>query len=61
MIEVGGLTEFAAGNKAKIIRLKNRQQITFNVFLENLLNKGDISANVDMHPGDTLIIPEAWF
>lgn len=61
MIEVGGLTEFAAGNRAKIIRRSDGEQIALNVRLEDLLNKGDISANIAMQPGDTLIIPQSWF
>ena len=62
MIAVGGLTEFASGNKASIVRTINKskkQQI--RVRLEDLVKYGDISANVDMKPGDILIIPEAWF
>lgn len=61
MIEVGGLTEFAAGNRAKIIRRKNGKQITIDARLEDLLNDGDISANLPMQPGDILIIPQSWF
>ena len=61
MIEVGGLTEFAAGNRGKIVRREGGKQTTFKVRLEDLLSKGDISANVDMRPGDILIIPESWF
>lgn len=61
MIQVGGLTDFAAGNKAKIIRRINNKKIEFNVRLEDLMQAGDISANLNMHPGDILIIPETWF
>ncbi len=61
MIEVGGLAEFAAGNRAKIIRRVGGQESVINVRLENLLKKGDISANVSMRPGDILIIPESRF
>lgn len=61
MIEVGGLTEFAAGNRAKIVRRTGGKQTSFDVRLEDLLNKGDISANVVMQPGDVVIIPESWF
>lgn len=61
MIEVGGLTEFAAGNRGKIVRRENGKQTAFKVRLEDLLSKGDISANVYMRPGDILIIPESWF
>lgn len=61
MIAVGGLTEFANGNGAKLVRTKDGQQISFNVRLDDLIRDGEISANVDMLPGDVVIIPEAWF
>ncbi len=61
MIEVGGLTEFAAGNQAKIVRRVNGTLEEFNVRLGDLLKKGDMSVNLKMYPGDILIIPESWF
>jgi polysaccharide export outer membrane protein len=61
MIEVGGLTEFAAGNRAKIVRRVNGKQVEFKVRLRDLIKKGDMSANLHMYPGDILIIPESWF
>ncbi len=61
MISVGGLTEFAAGNKSSITRIIDGNQIQSRVRLEDLVVDGDISANVMMRPGDILIIPEAWF
>ena len=61
MIQVGGLTDFADGNKTTLIRMENGQQNQFNVRLEDLIKDGDITANVDMRPGDIMIIPEAWF
>ncbi len=62
MIAVGGLTEFAAGNRAVVIRrTESGKPIEFSVRIDDLLNEGDISANVEMMPGDILIIPEAWF
>ncbi len=61
MIQVGGTTEFAAGNKATILRVVNNKPTQFRVRLDDLLKDGDISANVDMLPGDILIIPESWF
>lgn len=61
MIAVGGLTEFAAGNRAKLVRTVNGQQRETTVRLEDLIQDGDINANVRMAPGDILIIPEAWF
>lgn len=61
MIAVGGLTEFAAGNKASVVRQVDGQQQQFNVRLDDLIREGDIGANVPVLPGDILIIPESWF
>ena len=61
MITVGGLAEFAAGNRAVLVRQENGQQLRQTVRLRDLLDKGDISANVAMRPGDVLIIPESRF
>jgi polysaccharide export outer membrane protein len=61
MIAVGGLTEFADGNDAKLVRTQNGEQITYKIRLDDLIREGEISANVDMLPGDVVIIPEAWF
>ena len=61
MIAVGGITEFAAGNKATVVRVVEGQQKEYRVKLNSLIRDGDISANVDMLPGDILIIPESFF
>jgi polysaccharide export outer membrane protein len=61
MIAVGGITDFAAGNKATIVRTWGGKQQQFSVRLEDLMRGGDISANVEMMPGDVLIIPESFF
>jgi len=61
MIEVGGLTEFAAGNGAKLVRRTPDGQEKYDVRLTDLINKGDMSANVEMQPGDIVVIPESWF
>jgi polysaccharide export outer membrane protein len=61
MIAVGGLTDFAAGNKAYILRTENGKQTQLGVRLEDLLKGGDIKANVEMRPGDVLVIPESLF
>ena len=61
LITVGGLTEFADGNAARIIRRVNGKQQQFAVRLRNLIDDGDMSANVPMRPGDVLIIPESFF
>jgi polysaccharide export outer membrane protein len=61
MITVGGITDFAAGNRASVVRFVDGKQKQFSVRIEDLIKDGDISANVDMLPGDILIIPESWF
>jgi polysaccharide export outer membrane protein len=61
MIAVGGMTEYAAGNKSVLVRLENGQQVSYGVRLDDLLKDGDISANISMMPGDVLIISESWF
>lgn len=61
MIQVGGLTEFAAGNDAKVIRKINGVNTEIAARLDDLIKSGDISANLIIHPGDIVIIPESWF
>ncbi|NBC48502.1 MAG: sugar ABC transporter substrate-binding protein [Gammaproteobacteria bacterium] len=61
MIEVGGLTDFAAGNRASIIRNVEGEPEQFSVRLDDLIKRGKIEENVYMLPGDILIIPETWF
>ena len=46
---------------AMIVRIASGEEKKYQVLLDDLVNRGDISANVDMFPGDVLIIPEAWF
>ena len=60
MIAVGGLTDFAAGNSATILRTAegNKQ---YAVRLRDLIKRGDVSANVEVRPGDILIIPQSLF
>lgn len=61
MIAVGGLAEFAAGNRAVIVRQQDGKQLRIPVRLQDLIDDGDIDANVQMQPGDVLIIPESRF
>lgn len=61
MIAVGGMTEFAAGNKSVLVRTENGQQRSYGLRLDDLLRDGDISANMAMKPGDIVIISESWF
>jgi polysaccharide export outer membrane protein len=60
MIVVGGITDFADGNAATILRTSegNKQ---YSVRLNDLIKRGDVSANVEVKPGDILIIPESFF
>ncbi len=61
MILTKGLTRFAAGNSAVIVRRVGNQRTSIPVRLSDLLRDGDIDQNVAMLPGDTLIIPQSWF
>jgi polysaccharide export outer membrane protein len=61
MIDVGGVTEFAAGNKSVLVRWEDGIQNSYGLRLDDLLNDGDISANINLLPGDIVIIPESWF
>ena len=63
MIAVGGLNQYAAGNKARLVRYdkETSKQTEFNVRISDLLKKGDTSANVQLQPGDVIIIPESMF
>lgn len=61
MIDVGGLTQYAAGNRATVVRNVNGHQTNFNVRLNDLLKDGDVGANVELAPGDIIIIPQSYF
>jgi polysaccharide export outer membrane protein len=61
MIQVGGTTQFAAGNRAVLMRFEKGEKKYYTVRLDDLTKAADLSANVDMQPGDILIIPESWF
>jgi polysaccharide biosynthesis/export protein len=61
MIQVEGLTPYADGNKAKLVRRVGEEDIETRVRLEDLVKKGDMGANIEISPGDVIIIPEAWF
>jgi polysaccharide biosynthesis/export protein len=61
MIEVGGLTEFAAGNRSTLVRIAEGREQQYRVRLDDLVRDGDITANVAMRPGDVVIIPETFF
>jgi len=61
MIRVGGLTEFADGNDAVLVRIENGNQKQYEIYIEDLIKNGEIAANVDVLPGDIIVIPETWF
>jgi polysaccharide export outer membrane protein len=62
MISVGGLSEFASGNRSRLVRVDGSgRQREFKLRLSDLLKNGDISANVKLEPGDVIIIPQSMF
>lgn len=61
MIAAGGLTPYAAGNRAKIVRHVDGKEVDLNVRLADLLKNGDLGANTDLRPGDIIIIPQSYF
>ena len=61
MIEVGGLTQFAAGNRSKLVRVVDGRSQEFRLRLDDLVNKGDLDENIPVQPGDVIIIPESVF
>ncbi|CCG40554.1 XrtA/PEP-CTERM system exopolysaccharide export protein [Magnetospirillum molischianum] len=60
-IAVGGLTAFADGDRATIVRMVQGNPVTFRVRLNALINNGDMTANVEVAPGDVVMIPQSWF
>ena len=61
MIDVGGLTKYAAGNNAVLVRTSDGRQTTYSVRIDSLIKDGDIASNVPLQPGDILIIPQRIF
>ncbi len=61
MIQVNGLTDFAAGNSAVLSRIESGEYKEYQLRIEDLVQEGDVTANVDVLPGDIITIPEAWF
>lgn len=61
IIAVGGVTEFAAGNRAKLVRTIDGEQKQFALRIDDLIKDGDIDANVELLPGDVIIIPQSFF
>jgi polysaccharide export outer membrane protein len=61
MIAVGGLTRYAAGNRAVLVRKVNGRETETTLRLDDLIKDGDVSANVPLKPGDIIIIPQSYF
>lgn len=61
VLAVGGLTDYAAGNRARIVRMVNGQEQDIPVRLNKLVNGGDMSQNLPLKPGDVLVVPESRF
>jgi len=60
MIQAGGLTDYADGNAAVLVRGSEKGK-QYSLRLKDLLKRGDISANVPVLPGDIIIVPQSWF
>jgi polysaccharide biosynthesis/export protein len=61
VLAVGGMSQFAAGNRAHIVRTVNGKQTEIKVKLESLVNSGDMKQNLPLRPGDVLVVPETRF
>jgi polysaccharide export outer membrane protein len=61
VLQSGGLAEFAAGNRAKVVRTEGGKQRDIRVRLDDLLNKGDMKQNLPLKPGDVLVVPQSRF
>jgi polysaccharide biosynthesis/export protein len=61
VLAVGGLTQFASGNRARIVRVEHGQETVIHVKLADLVNSGDVRENVPLKPGDVLVVPQSIF
>jgi polysaccharide export outer membrane protein len=61
LLQAGGLTPFAAGNRSRIVRTEGGKKTEITVKLDRLLNKGDTQYNITLEPGDLLVVPESRF
>jgi polysaccharide biosynthesis/export protein len=61
VLAVGGLGQFAAGNRSHLVRTENGKQTEIKVKLDNLVNDGDMKQNLPLRPGDVLVVPESRF
>ena len=61
ILAVGGLTQFASGNRSRIVRMENGREVDIKVKLEDLVNNGDVKQNLPLKPGDVLVVPQSMF
>lgn len=61
VLAAGGLGQFASGNRAKIVRKQDGKETELRVKLEDLINKGDMKNNLELKPGDVLVVPQSFF
>ena len=61
ILAVGGLTQFASGNRARIVRVQNGQETVIHVKVADLVNSGDVHQNLPLKPGDVLVVPQSMF
>jgi polysaccharide export outer membrane protein len=61
VLAVGGLTDYAAGNRARIVRMVNGSETNIPIRLDKLVNGGDMTQNLLLKPGDVLVVPESRF
>ena len=61
VLAVGGLTQFASGKRARIVRIEKGQENIIHVKLADLVNSGDVRENVPLKPGDVLVVPQSLF
>jgi polysaccharide export outer membrane protein len=61
ILAAGGLTQFASGNRARIVRVENDQQTVIHVKVADLVNSGEVRENVPLKPGDVLVVPQSMF
>jgi len=61
VLQAGGLSQYASGNRAKIVRNEAGKTQTIRVKIDNLVNKGDVSQNFRLRPGDVLVVPQSLF
>jgi polysaccharide export outer membrane protein len=59
VLAAGGLGEFAAGNRARVVRKENGKEVSLKVKIDDLLNKGSMQYNIELRPGDVLVVPES--